>query len=576
MRRDKEIRRDKYKKQKNMLRRLTIRNYALIENLELEFGPGLTIITGETGAGKSIMLGALSLLMGGRADSKVISDGSGKSVVEASFSSESSELKSLFEKLDLEWNSEEIIIRREIASTGRSRVFINDMPVTLSSLQTISSRLIDIHSQHENTRLVNPAAQLEIIDSVSDNAEIRERYSAAFSKFVEVRNRVKSLREEIERNRENREYLNFQYEGLAELKPKKGELEAVERRFELLSDADEIMEKLRMFRSLLGENETGAIDLVRSARSESEKIDFSLVGITDEPDVPNIKTRLENVIIELQDIFDTVDDAASTIDSDPRALEKLSARMNEYYEAMKRYRVKNADELADLKERLELQIASIDSDNEELPSLEREGKQLAAQLKEIGRELSESRLRGAEKFSGQITRAARPLGLHNLEFKVKVESGKIGPTGQDKIEFLCSFNKNQTPSVLSGMASGGEMSRLMLTIKGLLADRMNLPTIIFDEVDTGVSGEIADKMGEMMLAMSGSMQVMAITHLPQVAAKGDSHLKVYKRDKGERTVTHVMPLSGESRIREIAAMMSGSEVGEAALDNARTLMGIKR
>lgn len=555
-----------------MLRKLTIRNYALIDTLDLEFGPGLTIITGETGAGKSIMLGALSLLMGGRADTRVIGDGSGKSVVEAVFSDPPADLANQCSEYDIDWNPDEIIIRREIAPNGRSRVFINDIPVTLTVLQTISSKLIDIHSQHENARLLNPQAQLEIIDAVSDNADLREKYSEVFSRFVEVRNRVKHIREEIEKSRENRDYLNFQYEGLAALKPRTGELEEVERRFELLSDADEIIAKLQMFRAMLGEGETGAIDLVRSALSETEKIDFSVVGIPEDSDTPPIKERLRNVIIELQDIFDTVDDAASSIDSDPRTLEKMSARMNEYYDAMKRYRVKTADELVGLKTELELQLVAIETGGEELPILEREGKRLAAEVKELGQELSESRKRGVEKFSQLVTTHARPLGLHNLDFRVNVNLGKIGPTGQDKVEFLCAFNKNQNPGLLAKMASGGEMSRLMLTIKGLLTGRMNLPTVIFDEIDTGVSGEIADKMGEMMLSMSRDMQVMAITHLPQVAAKGDEHLKVYKKDEAERTVTHVRRLEEEDRVRELAAMMSGSEVGEAALDNARTLL----
>ncbi len=557
-----------------MLKKLTIRNYALIESLDLEFGPGLTIITGETGAGKSIMLGALSLLMGGRADSRVISDGSEKSVVEASFANPSGSLVELFDQYDLDWNDDETIIRREIVPNGKSRIFINDVPVTLSVLQSVSSKLIDIHSQHENARLMSPSAQLEIIDSVSDNEEIRNKYHEMFSQFVKVRNQVKKLREEIERQKENEEYLRFQYEGLASLKPKLGELEEVERRFELLSDADEIRERLQMFRMLLGESDNGAIDRLRSALSVTDKIDFSLVGVCQDSETSSIKDRLDNVIIELQDIFDTVDDAASSLDSDPKALEKMSTRMNEYYEAMKRYRVKTADELVSLKEKLEYDLQMIERGGEELPELEKEGKRLASKLKELGKELSESRKSGASKFANQVTVNARPLGLNNLEFSVNMETGKIGPTGQDKVEFFCTFNKNRTAGPLVKMASGGEMSRLMLTIKSIVAGNMNMPTLIFDEVDTGVSGEIADKMGDMMRTMSKGMQVMAITHLPQVAAKGDAHVKVYKTDENERTITCVKQLDDDARVREIAAMMSGSEVGTAALDNARLLLGI--
>ena len=558
-----------------MLSKLSIRNYALIDSLELEFDSGLTIITGETGAGKSIMLGALSMIMGGRADSRVIADGGSKSVVEASFAFPPASLEQSFAENDLDWNAEELLIRREIASNGRSRVFINDVPVTLSVLASISGYLIDIHSQHENARLTSQTAQLEIIDSVSDNEKLRKRYAEAFRRFVEIRNRVKRIRQEQDRMRENREYLQFQYEGLKTLSPKRGELETIEKRFELLSDADEIRERLQYFRSLLGDNDRGALDLLRTAKAEADRVDYSLVGIETDEDKPSIPERLENVIVELQDMYETIDDAVLRVDADPAVLEKLSRRMNEYYDAVKQYRVKTADELVDMLEKIGSQLDVIETGGEELPMLEKEGKRVASEVKELAVRLTESREEGARRFSRVVTETARPLGLSNLDFSVNIAAGKMGPTGQDRVEFRCSFNKNQVAGPIAGMASGGEMSRLMLTIKRVLAGRMNLPTIIFDEIDTGVSGEIADKMGEMMVDMSRDMQVMAITHLPQVAAKGDSHFKVFKKDEETRTLTHVRRLDEEARVREIAAMMSGSEVGDAALNNARVLLGRK-
>ncbi len=558
-----------------MLSKLSIRNYALIDSLELEFDSGLTIITGETGAGKSIMLGALSMIMGGRADSRVIADGGSKSVVEASFAFPPASLEQSFAENDLDWNAEELLIRREIASNGRSRVFINDVPVTLSVLASISGYLIDIHSQHENARLTSQTAQLEIIDSVSDNEKLRKRYAEAFRRFVEIRNRVKRIRQEQDRMRENREYLQFQYEGLKTLSPKRGELETIEKRFELLSDADEIRERLQYFRSLLGDNDRGALDLLRTAKAEADRVDYSLVGIETDEDTPAIPERLENVIVELQDMYETIDDAVLRVDADPAVLEKLSRRMNEYYDAVKQYRVKTADELVDMLEKIGSQLDVIETGGEELPMLEKEGKKVASEVKELAVRLTESRVEGARRFSRVVTETARPLGLSNLDFSVNIAAGKMGPTGQDRVEFRCSFNKNQVAGPIAGMASGGEMSRLMLTIKRVLAGRMNLPTIIFDEIDTGVSGEIADKMGEMMVDMSRDMQVMAITHLPQVAAKGDSHFKVFKKDEETRTLTHVRRLDEEARVREIAAMMSGSEVGDAALNNARVLLGRK-
>ena len=558
-----------------MLSKLSIRNYALIDSLELEFDSGLTIITGETGAGKSIMLGALSMIMGGRADSRVIADGGSKSVVEASFAFPPASLEQSFAENDLDWNAEELLIRREIASNGRSRVFINDVPVTLSVLASISGYLIDIHSQHENARLTSQTAQLEIIDSVSDNEKLRKRYAEAFRRFVEIRNRVKRIRQEQDRMRENREYLQFQYEGLKTLSPKRGGLETIEKRFELLSDADEIRERLQYFRSLLGDNDRGALDLLRTAKAEADRVDYSLVGIETDEDTPAIPERLENVIVELQDMYETIDDAVLRVDADPAVLEKLSRRMNEYYDAVKQYRVKTADELVDMLEKIGSQLDVIETGGEELPMLEKEGKRVASEVKELAVRLTESREEGARRFSRVVTETARPLGLSNLDFSVNIAAGKMGPTGQDRVEFRCSFNKNQVAGPIAGMASGGEMSRLMLTIKRVLAGRMNLPTIIFDEIDTGVSGEIADKMGEMMVDMSRDMQVMAITHLPQVAAKGDSHFKVFKKDEETRTLTHVRCLDEEARVREIAAMMSGSEVGDAALNNARVLLGRK-
>ena len=558
-----------------MLSKLSIRNYALIDSLELEFDSGLTIITGETGAGKSIMLGALSMIMGGRADSRVIADGGSKSVVEASFAFPPASLEQSFAENDLDWNAEELLIRREIASNGRSRVFINDVPVTLSVLASISGYLIDIHSQHENARLTSQTAQLEIIDSVSDNEKLRKRYAEAFRRFVEIRNRVKRIRQEQDRMRENREYLQFQYEGLKTLSPKRGELETIEKRFELLSDADEIRERLQYFRSLLGDSDRGALDLLRTAKAEADRVDYSLVGIETDEDTPAIPERLENVIVELQDMYETIDDAVLRIDADPAVLEKLSRRMNEYYDAVKQYRVKTADELVDMLEKIGSQLDVIETGGEELPMLEKEGKRVASEVKELAVRLTESREEGARRFSRVVTETARPLGLSNLDFSVNIAAGKMGPTGQDRVEFRCSFNKNQVAGPIAGMASGGEMSRLMLTIQRVPAGRMNLPTIIFDEIDTGVSGEIADKMGEMMVDMSRDMQVMAITHLPQVAAKGDSHFKVFKKDEETRTLTHVRRLDEEARVREIAAMMSGSEVGDAALNNARVLLGRK-
>lgn len=555
-----------------MLEKLTVKNYALIDSLELDFGEGLTIITGETGAGKSIMLGALSLLLGGRADTRAIADGSAKSVVEALFSYPDGQLDDFLESNDLDLKDGEILVRREISASGRSRTFVNDVPVTLAFLSRLASSLIDIHSQHENARLNDPSEQLAIIDAVSYNESLREEYAKEFKRFVALRNNIKEIRDRMAKDKENRDFLRFQYDGLKTLAPKRGELSETERRFELLSDADDIRESLQNIAMFLGASERGASDLVRAARGEVEKLDMSRLGINEDEDTPSISERLANVIVELTDISETASDLLSDVEADPTALEKASQRMNDYYAAVKHYRVENADALVDLMEDVKQRLDAIETGGEELPGLEKEAKSCASRLRALGDELTESRRKGAEAFSSEVTEKSRLLGLPNLRFEVGFTTGKLGAHGQDRIDFLAAFNKNQTPGELSRLASGGEMSRLMLTIKGVIAGKMNLPTIIFDEVDTGVSGGIADKMGEMMASMGAEMQVMAITHLPQVAAKGNAHFKVFKRDEGERTVTSVARLDHEARVREIAAMISGSSVSEEALAAARLLL----
>lgn len=552
-----------------MLERLTIKNYALIDSLELEFRDGLTILTGETGAGKSIMLGALSLLLGGRADTRVISDGGSKSIVEALFTGIDIDLKEFFDRNDLEWSEGDVIIRREIAQNGRSRAFINDRPVTLGILSQLSEQLIDIHSQHANARINDSQVQLEIIDVMADNESLRKDYLEDFASYVNLRSRIHRLRDNIEKSKENSEFMRFQLEQLDKLNPKRGELEQIEARFELLSDADDVKDRLGSAASLLGGYEEGVLDRINEVKTLIAGVDMKMFQTDDEP---GIVERLEGSVIEIKDIFETLEDYASSIDSDPAALARTSERMNSYYDAVKRFRVATADDLVDLREELQEKLRVIDYGDSELPELEKEYKAKGKALKERAELLTASRHRAAQDFSAILNETARPLGLKNMEFTVGFQLGKLTPQGQDKVEFMCAFNKNQAPGPVAKIASGGEISRLMLSLKRILASRMKLPTIIFDEVDTGVSGEIADKMGDMMVEMSEDMQVMTITHLPQVAAKGKSHFKVYKNDATDKTNTHVRELTFEERVREIAGMMSGSNVTEAALGNARALL----
>lgn len=561
-----------------MLKTLRITNYALIDRLELEFGPGLTIITGETGAGKSIMLGALSLLLGGRADTRVIGDSSRKSEVEAIFVDVDPELRPVFDERGIEWvdadsdgrDGNEVIIRREISASGRSKVYINDRSVTLLTLSLVASRLIDIHSQHANAKLSDPAEQLRVVDLLSDNKAQLAEYRKEFAAYVDIRRRLKALREEMSKSAENADFMKFQLEQLDKLKPRRGELVETERRFEVLSDADEIRDRLRTMGAMLGTGDSGALTLISEAGAEAGKVDFSLFG--KEAENADIPRRLASLSVELKDIYETVCDMAEEVDSDPAGLARLSARMNSYYEAVKNFRVKEADELVDLRDELRRKLSDIGGEGTELPQLEELSRLAARRLKRVAAALTESRTVGAERLSRLITETARPLGLSNLTFQARLSTAKLGPAGQDYMEFLCSFNKNGRMQPLADVASGGEVSRMMLSLKAILAGKMNLPTIIFDEVDTGVSGEIADKMGAMMRDMGVNMQVLVITHLPQVAAKGNAHFKVFKHDDESRTFTNVKRLSDDERVREIASMLSGSEVTGSALAAARDLM----
>ncbi|MDE6648531.1 MAG: DNA repair protein RecN [Muribaculaceae bacterium] len=555
-----------------MIRQLSICNYALMDKVELTLSDGLTILTGETGAGKSVMMGAISLLMGERADSKVLANREGKAVVEGVFDSVSEILKDAFLKNDLDWNDGQIIVRREISANGRSRAFVNDTPVTLPLLAEVAGGLVDIHSQHSNRLLSNPAYQLSIIDSIADNAEMIADYKKDFARFAGLRNKIKKLRESFEKSRENREFRAFQLEQLSKINPRKGELEEVENDYDILSDADDLRSRISQAAYLISVADVSALSMIGDAGASIDGIDFSLFEGKQENDRTGIMDRLRNVYIELKDIGDSLGRIASGIESDPVRLAKADARLKELYEAVKRFKVADYDKLVELYASLKDEDNGGNEKVSELNALEQEARALGDRLKEKAECISKSRMEAAKRFEEILTDSARPLGLTNLRFKVGITQGKLTSDGKDTIEFLCAFNRNQPLMPLSQTASGGEMARLTLCIKAITANRLKLPTVIFDEIDTGVSGDIADRMGSMMSDIAEGMQVFAITHLPQVAVKGKSHLLVYKQDEGDRTVSHVKKLDKEERVREIARMLSGKEINSAALSNAKALL----
>lgn len=558
-----------------MLRQLSIHNYALIDNLDIELADGLTILTGETGAGKSVMMGAISLLTGERADSKVLAGREGKAVVEGTFANVSEDLKETFDANDLDWNDATVIVRREISANGRSRAFVNDTPVTLPLLAEIAGGMVDIHSQHASRLLSQPDYQLKIIDSIAGNDELIAAYKEDFSHFVTLHSRIKRLRESMEKNRENAELRAFQFEQLSRLNPRKGELAEVEKLYDLLSDADDIRGRLTEASNAISQAEVSALSLLDDAAARLQGLDLTLFEPEGADASQSILERIGNLHIEIKDIGDTLAHIASGIESDPVRLAKTDARLKDLYDAVKRFKVKDFDQLVELYSSLKNEKAVGGENLELLNRLEAEAKCIGDRLRKNADAISRTRVDAAARFEKILTADASGLGLRNLQVEIKITRGKLTRSGRDSVEFLCSFNKNQPLMPLSQTASGGEMSRLALCIKAVIADNLKLPTVIFDEIDTGVSGDIADRMGSMMAEIAAGMQVLAITHLPQVAVKGDSHLLVYKEDNKERTVSNVRRLSKDERVQEIARMLSGKEINKAALANARTLLNNK-
>lgn len=553
-----------------MLNKLTISNYALIEHLEFMPGEGLSIITGETGAGKSVMLGALALLKGERADMRVIADKEKKAVVEAIFFGLDEATSSKILGNDPDWDGRELIIRREIHPSGRSRAFINDSPATLVQLQEITHGLLDIHSQNSNSLLSEQKTQLMLIDAVAGNGEVTEEYSEEFKKYVALRQEIRRRKEEASKNREQAEIIAFRLGQLDKLKPKAGELQKIEARYETLSNSEEIREALVRARRLLDGGEgSGALDQIEDARSALADIDFS---IWEERD-PEISERLRQCVVEIKDIVESIEGAVGLLEYDPSTMAGLSARMRDYYSALRNFKVETDAELESLHIKVRKQYETIEEGDGDTDRLEKEAREVAAALKRLATQISATRKEAAAALQDEIESEARKLGLANLRFEISITDAKLSKTGGDNVEFRASFNKNSALSPVGEIASGGEMARLMLAIKKVTASRLSLPTIIFDEIDTGVSGGIADRMGEMMMEMGRVMQILTITHLPQVAVKGDRHFKVFKEDRGDRTVSDVVLLSDAEREEEIGRMLAGEVVDEAARENARSLLG---
>ena len=549
-----------------MIRKLSIRNYALIDALDIDFYSGFSVVTGETGAGKSIILGALSLLLGQRADSKAVKSGATKAVIEGFFDISAYSLRSFFEYNDLEYDPENCILRREMQASGKSRAFINDTPVSLAQLKELGDQLVDIHSQHQNLLLGDGRFQMKVIDVLAHNDQILSDYHKEYKKYKLLIKDLERLKIENENNRQEEDYIRFQLEQLQEIALVDGEQETLEQEQEMLTHAEEIKSELYTLSGYFESENIGGLSLMKNILSGVR----SLHRIY--PSVESLQNRLETLYIEFKDIAEDIETRLESVSIDPERLAEVEERLDAIYRLQQKHRVQTVSELLEIQRKLAAKLEMIDSSDEAINLLEQKIAGQKDVLCRMAGELSQKRADAALCFSKMLVSAATPLGMPNLRFEVFFRTKEdLDENGAEQVQFLFSANKNQSLQPVAEVASGGEISRLMLCIKSLIAGAVALPTIIFDEVDTGVSGEIADKMGVIMKNMACYMQVISITHLPQVASKGSFHYRVYKSDTDLDTVTRI-DCSEEERIEEIARMLSGVELTDAALSNARELL----
>jgi DNA repair protein RecN (Recombination protein N) len=549
-----------------MLIKLFVQNYALIKELDVEFENGLTIITGETGAGKTILLGALSLILGTRADSSVLLDKNEKCIVEGTFRIEEYDLNDFFVSNNLDYETV-TTLRREVNSAGKSRAFINDTPVTVNILKELSDRLIDIHSQHQTLMLNSNSFQLNLIDSFSGTAKLKNKYSETYSSYQNLKKEYSGTKERADKNRADLEYYQFQYNQLDDAKLEEGEQVELEAEQELLGHTEEIKLALSTSSNLFFAESISVLSMLREVKTNLGRIRTFL------PESENLLSRTESTLIELDDLSAEIEKLAGSIEADPQRLAQVNNRLDSIYSLIQKHRVTNLNELIRKKDEIKDIISSIVTSDERLIELETLLEKEVNSLKIISEEISDKRKYVLTEIESRITELLKQLGIPNAKFRISLTRLKdFTSTGIDQADFLFSANKQIAPENLAKIASGGELSRVMLSLKSLLTRNNNLPTIIFDEIDAGVSGEVADKVGQILSGMGKYMQVINITHLPQVASRGTRHYHVFKDDTDSSTFTRVKLLSPEERIVEVARLLSGSEVTETAMKNARELL----
>ncbi|MCF7568190.1 DNA repair protein RecN [Sabulilitoribacter arenilitoris] len=550
-----------------MLTSLSIKNYALIDNLQVNFNNGLSIITGETGAGKSILLGGLSLILGKRADLSSLKDATKKCIIEAVFKVSNYNLKALFEAEDFDYEPL-TIIRREILPSGKSRAFVNDSPVNLSSLQLLGERLIDIHSQHQTLQLTSNDFQFQIIDALANNNQLLQNYNTDLKTFKTLKSELQELLNFQAEAIKEHDYNTFLLNELVEANLVEGEQQSLEEEYETLNNIEGIKEKLSESYQLLSEEQIGVLTTLTTIKNNLQNISVFSSKYNE------LFNRVNSSLIDLDDVFSEIDMLQDNLEADPNRLEEVDSKLKTLHNLMQKHVASDVSELIKIKNELEEKVSIAESLDASIEEKQLEIKDKINQLKNISKQISNKRLKVIPQLKEQLQSILHSLGMPNAQFKIDIfyNGETFFANGQDELSFLFSANKGGNFSELKKAASGGELSRIMLAIKSVLSNYIQLPTIMFDEIDTGVSGEISNKMGDIMLQMSKTMQVFSITHLPQIAAKGHSHFKVYKEDVNEVTQTNLVKLNHDERIVEIAQMLGGTEMSSSAIAHAKELL----
>ena len=552
-----------------MLKQLYIKNFTLIDELNIQMHPGFSVITGETGAGKSIILGAIGLLLGNRADSKSIKAGRDRCVIEAHFDLSKYDMQQFFTDNDIDEDLSDTIIRRELTAAGKSRAFINDTPVSLTKMRELGEQLVDIHSQHQNLLLQKEDFQLNVVDIIAQDEKQQKNYEAAYNQYKQANQKLNALKAEIEKNRENEDFLRFQFKELDEAQLQNGEQEELEQEYEMLSHSEDIKTALYQADNHLSGDDGNIIERLKQTSEQ-------LANIKDVyPEVTELLERIDSSYIELKDIAQEVNGLTDHVEFDPARLETINERLDKLNSLQQKFHVRDLGELIETYHQLKEQLSHIDHSDEDVEALEQEVTQLLEKAQKQAKELTAIRTKAAKKVEEEMKQRLIPLGIPNVRFSISLTEKPLCHDGGDKVSFLFSANKSTPLQPVTQVASGGEIARVMLSLKAMISGAVKLPTIIFDEIDTGVSGKIAEKMAQIMVEMGNhERQVLSITHLPQIAAMGSHHYKVSKEETDKGTISRMTELSQQERVQEIAQMLSGSDVSEAALANAKELLRI--